>query len=99
MRLRRRVAIGVAVVALVWVLGGVLRAGPAARDWFVGQQGGSAHVRNVTVDGVLPAVPPFWNVSISGDVVQPGNTSPSYRSYMVVWIEPFTGWVFLLASG
>ena len=98
MRLRWRIAIVVAMVAIVWVLGGVLRAGPAARDWFAQQQGGDS-VINVTVDSVLPAVPPFWNVAISGDVVQPGSTSPSYRSYMVVWIEPFTGWAIRLASG
>jgi hypothetical protein len=46
-----------------------------------------------------PVVPPFWSVSISGDVIQPGQTRPVYRSYMNVWVEPITGWVILMNAG
>ena len=99
MRGRWRVAIVIVVVAIVWILGGAVRAGPAARDWFAGHHGSGASLVNVEVDGVSPAIPLFWRVTISGDVVEAGNTSPSYRPHMILWIEPFTGWPILRASG
>jgi hypothetical protein len=97
---RGRVALA-AILALIvaWVLLGLMRAEAAARDWFTQAHGEGARVVDVEVDGVFPAVPPFWQVTLSGGVVEAGRTAPVYRSYMVVWIEPITGFGFAGAAG
>jgi hypothetical protein len=46
-----------------------------------------------------PALPPFWSVSIDGDVTQPGQTSPAYRSHLTIWVEPISGWVIQMDAG
>ena len=99
--MRRRWLAAAVVLALLcaWVLDGALRAEAAARAWFAGAHGPGATVENVEVTGVAPAIPPFWQVQISGDVVEAGRTTPSYRSYMSVWIEPLTGLGFASGSG
>jgi hypothetical protein len=77
---------------------GALRAETAARDYFDGSAPGDRHA-NVTVQ-VTPALPPFWAVTISGDVIESDQPSvPKYRSYMWFWIEPFSGWVISLGNG
>jgi hypothetical protein len=97
---RRAIALAVFLVLVaVWAFAGVVRAEAAARAWFAGAHGEGATVVNVEVAGVAPAVPPFWQVQISGDVVEAGRTTPSYRSYMSVWIEPLTGLGFASGSG
>jgi hypothetical protein len=100
-RIRRRwlALLVVVVLGAGWVLVGALRAEAAARAWFAGAHGPGATVENVEVTGVAPAIPPFWQVQISGDVVEAGRTTPSYRSYMSVWIEPLTGLGFASGSG
>jgi hypothetical protein len=38
-------------------------------------------------------------VSISGDVIEAGRTSPAYRSAMLIVVEPFTGSVVVFGAG
>ena len=88
----------IAVILLVgWMIIGGLRAEAAARNHFSQSAPGDTHA-NVTVQ-VGPAVPPFWTVTISGDVIEPGSPSPKYRSYMRFWIEPLSGWVISFGNG
>lgn len=89
----------VLVVGAVWIIGGITRADGAARTWFANVYPAGVTVTNVTVDGMFPAIPPFWQVEISGDVIEAGQSHSSYRSYMNVWIEPITGFGFLNGSG
>jgi hypothetical protein len=89
------VVIGILLVG--WLIVGGLRADSAARDYFTHAHTGHKAV-NVTVH-VTPAVPPFWAVEISGDVIEPDDPSPKYRSYMSFWIEPLTGWLISLGNG
>jgi hypothetical protein len=91
MRVVRWVLGILAVGFVIWVLGGVVRADGAARDWFAGAHGSGATVSNVDVEGLAPAIPPFWQLTISGDVTEAGQTTPAYRSTMHVFIEPWTG--------
>ncbi len=100
-RLRRRwiVAFVVLLVAL-WLAAGTLRAADLARAYFVGSHDPAQTLANVTVDGVgLAIFPPFWQVAVSGDVIEPGNTWVSYRLYMNVWVEPLSGFAFANGSG
>lgn len=97
---RRRLAQALtilAVVLIVWLLAGLLRGDLAARDWFARIHDGQT-VTNVETQ-LGPALPPFWSVSIGGDVTQPGQTSPAYRSQMTIWVEPISGWVIQLNAG
>jgi hypothetical protein len=85
------------VVLATWLLVGLLRADLVARDYFARIHDGQT-VTNVETH-LLPAIPPFWSGSIDGDVIQPGQTSPVYRSHMNVWVEPITGWAILMGAG
>jgi hypothetical protein len=97
---RRWIALAVVLaLAAAWVLVGMVRAESAARAWFATAHGEGVTVANVEVTGVAPAIPPFWQVTISGDVVEAGRTTPAYRSYMIVWVEPVTGFGFANGSG
>ena len=40
-----------------------------------------------------------WVVSIGGDVIEAGRTSPAYRSAMLIVVEPFTGSVIVFGAG
>jgi hypothetical protein len=77
-----RVLAVLAVLLAGWLVIGVLRAGTVARDFFAHAHGTGATVVNVGVEIEAPAIPPFWVVSISGDVIEAGRTSPGYRSAM-----------------
>lgn len=88
----------IAVVSGGWLLAGDLRAESLARDYF-SHAHGAATVANVSVESVSPAIPPFWAVRIGGDVIEAGTTTPAYRSYMTLWVEPFTGFVFVNGAG
>ncbi len=96
---RRRFVLALALLTCGWMLAGILRADAAARDWFARAHGSQATVVDVQVTGVVAAFPPFWQVTISGDVVEAGRATPSYRSSMNVWIEPITGFGFANGSG
>ena len=89
--------IGAAVLA-IWLIGGLLRAESAGRAWF-SQVHANETVTNVVAEGVTPALPPFWQVNISGDVTEAGRTEPSYLSVMVLWVEPITGFAIVMAAG
>jgi hypothetical protein len=85
------------VVLAIWLLMGLLRADLVARGYFTRIHDGQT-VTNVETQ-LSPVIPPFWSVSIDGDVVQPGQTGPVYRSHMNIWVEPITGWVILMNAG
>lgn len=85
--------------ALVWLVAGSLRAGDLARAYFATAHGPGATVTNVQIDAASPAVPPFWSVTVSGDVTEEGRTTPSYESHMILWVEPITGIVLGAGSG
>lgn len=40
-----------------------------------------------------------WKVQISGDVTEAGKTSPSYTSYMWLYVDAETGAVTIFAQG
>lgn len=86
-------------VLAVWLGLGSLRATTIARDDFARAHGAEATVVNVQVEGAGPAIPPFWSVAISGDVIEAGRTAPAYRSSMILWVEPITGSVLVIGSG
>jgi hypothetical protein len=97
-----RALVAVAIVdALLfggWLVAGNLRAGGLARDYFLAQHGTSTVV-NVTIDAESPWIPPFWSVRISGDVVEPGQSSVTYRSHMWLLVEPVSGFVVVNGAG
>ena len=94
-----RVLMILAVLLAGWLVIGVLRAGTVARDYFAHAHGTGATVVNVGVEIEAPDIPPFWVVSISGDVIEAGRTSPAYRSAMLLVVEPFTGSVIVFGAG
>jgi hypothetical protein len=94
-----RVLAVLAVLLAEWLVIGVLHSEAVARDYFAHAHGTGATVVNVGVQFEAPAIPPFWVVSISGDVIEAGGTSPIYRSAMLLVVEPFTGWVVVFGAG
>jgi hypothetical protein len=87
------------LVLAAWLVVGFLRAEPVARDYFAHVHGDGATIENVDVKGVIPLLPPFWGVSITGDVREPQMTGPGYLSAMLLVVEPFTGTVFVFGAG
>ncbi len=88
-----------AVLVAVWLAAGIWRAETVARGYFATAHGEGATVANVQVEGSGPAIPPIWSVTISGDVMEAGKTTPSYRSAMILWVEPIAGWVMVNGAG
>lgn len=97
-RLARAIGV-IAVVLAAWLIIGFLRSGAVARDYFAKAHGAGATVVNVGVEFEAPATPPFWVVSIRGEVIEAGGTSPVYRSAMLLVVEPVTGWVIVFGAG
>jgi hypothetical protein len=97
-RLKRGLVVLSAVVS-AWLIIGVVRSQAVARDYFARAHGAGATLVNVGIEFEAPAIPPFWVVSISGDVIEAGGTSPVYRSAMLLVVEPFTGWVVVFGAG
>jgi hypothetical protein len=94
-----RAIVVIALVLAAWLIVGVLRSEAVARDYFTHAHGAGATVVNVGVQFEAPAIPPFWVVSISGDIIEAGRTSPAYRSAMLIVVEPFTGSVVVFGAG
>ena len=96
-----RLVLAVVIVAVLasWLGLGSLRATAVARDYFGQAHGPGATVANVQIEGAGPVIPPFWSVTISGDVIEAGRTTPVYQSHMILWVELITGWVFVNGSG
>lgn len=93
----------VAAVLVVVLTGclviGFLRAEADARDYFAHTVGAQSSVVDVQVLTVAPAIPPFWAVNITGEVIEGGGTGPGYTSAMWLWVEPVTGWVLVFGRG
>ena len=51
------------------------------------------------VTGAIPLIPPFWGVSIDGDVKEAGPNGGGYLSAMLLCLEPITGFVIPCGSG
>jgi hypothetical protein len=96
-----RLVLAIVLVGLLasWLGIGSLRTTTVARDWFALAHGPGSTVANVQVEGAGPAIPPFWSITISGDVIEAGRSTAAYRSHMMLWVEPVTGWVFANGSG
>jgi hypothetical protein len=97
-RRRRGLAIVLAVV-VGWLVVGAVRAPAIARDYYLGRQGPANTVTNLEVHTAIPLIPPFWGVSIDGDVSEPQMHGQAYVSAMLLCIEPFTGFVIVCGSG
>lgn len=97
-RLRRRPArLAALVVALVglWILLGLTRAPTIAHDYWASSHPGATEV---SVDIRLqPAVPPFWGVNVDGAYVEASGAR--VPSAMILWVEPFTGFVLVMGQG
>jgi hypothetical protein len=98
MRRRRQILAVVLALVAIWVIAGLLRAESAGRAAFASSHAGQT-VSDVKVDGILPAFPPFWQVTINGDVTEPGHSTPSYRSAMILWVEPISGLTIVMGAG
>jgi hypothetical protein len=92
---RRRI-IGRLLVLLiaVWLLG-FLRAPGAAQDALVRTEAGVT-VGNIATT-TLPAIPPFWIVSIQATITE--TTGTHYTAATIYLIEPWTGWTLTLGAG
>lgn len=94
-----RVGLVLVVVLVSWLAAGVLRAEAGAHDYFARAHGAGGTIIGVEIHAVVPAIPPFWAVNISGEVMEAGAIGPGYISAMWLWVEPLTGWVIVLAAG
>ncbi|HEX7948910.1 MAG TPA: hypothetical protein VF494_01070 [Candidatus Limnocylindrales bacterium] len=97
-RLRRRparlAALVVAVVGL-WILLGLTRAPTVAHDYWASSHPGATEV---SVDIRLqPAVPPFWGVTVNGTYAE--SSGARVPSAMILWVEPFSGFVLVMGQG
>jgi hypothetical protein len=86
------------VIIVLWIVLGLARASSVARDYYTAAQGTNAQVVNVEAN-LQPGVPPFWGVEIHGEVIEAGKSAPGYISAMILWVEPFTGWVLVRGRG
>lgn len=91
----RRALLALLVILAIWVVLGFVRAPAVARDYYLSKQGGARVVD--LEERVFPAVPPFWGVSIQGNVLT-SNGFP-VPSVMLLWVEPLTGWVLPMGAG
>ncbi len=96
---RRRPVSAKVTVALVaaatlglWLVCGYLRAEALARDCVASLHGPGTTMANVEVSA-RPALPISWSVTIAGDAHEGGSAAPTYRSHMVLVVEPITGTV------
>jgi anti-sigma factor RsiW len=98
LRVARLVMVLVIVLA-GWLGIGLLRAEAVARSYFARAAGAGSRVVDVEVRTLAPAVPPFWAVNISGEVLEAGAAGPGYTSAMWLWVEPVTGWIMVFGKG
>jgi hypothetical protein len=97
---RRTTLIRASVVVAVWFLVGFVRAPRIAADWLAASEAHAGLLATgVSVDFVAPIPPPVWLVNVSGDVTEPGDAAPVYRSHRLVLVEPITGIVLEFAQG
>jgi hypothetical protein len=94
-----RVAVVLVIVLAGWLVIGFLRAEAIARNYFTHAAGAGSKVMEVEILTLAPAIPPFWAVNISGEVVEAGAAGPGYTSAMWLWVEPVTGWILILGQG
>ncbi len=92
---RRSLLLVMAAAVFVWIAAGLLRAPGIARDYLAAME------RPKQVSGVSTglglAIPPFWSVQVRGTVTE--SSGASYRSAMILWVEPVTGFVLTVGAG
>ena len=92
----------VRVLALVaaWAAIGFARAPAVATAWLTRSEAAAGEsASNVSTEFAAPVMPPLWLVNVSGDITEPGDATPVYRSYRLVLVEPITGIVLELGRG
>ena len=103
----------IAVAAAVWIGQAAQPSGHAtideanattlARDFFDGAHGTGATVANVQIMSIAlgndSAGHSVWKVNISGDVLEAGRSSPSYTSYMWLYVDATSGVVTIFSQG
>jgi hypothetical protein len=88
---------GLVVLYMIgWLLFGASRSESVARDYFAGIHAGQALSGEEASVGL--AIPPFWSVTIQGEVHEAG-AAFGYVSTMILWVEPLTGWVLFMGAG
>ena len=82
----------IALALAAWLTLGAWSAESVARRYFLATyfDGLGGRAGNVTVESVSPVVPPFFAVTVSGDVYHT-DWYTSTTSQMVLWVEPITG--------
>ena len=85
------------VIVVAWLVGGALRADDAARHYFTSLAGAGA-VGKIAVQKI-PTAPPFWVVKLDADVMQPDGVTVGYTSHQFLVVEPWIGWVIVIAAG
>lgn len=95
---RRRTARAVAVLLAIvasWVILGLTRAPAVAHDYWAHSHPGATEA-SVEIHA-QPAIPPFWGINIDGVYAEAGGAR--VPSAMVLWVEPFTGFVLAMGQG
>jgi hypothetical protein len=100
---RRSIVAGAVLLAYVafWLALGQARSADLARSYFLGvhpPENGYV-VTELEVTSAAPGIPPFWWVSIDGQVAESGAAGAAYTSALILWIEPLSGSVFVFALG
>jgi hypothetical protein len=98
-RVSAKVAVALVAAATLglWLVGGYLRAEALARDYVASLHGPGTTLSNVEVSA-RPALPISWSVTIAAEVHEGGSAAPTYRSHMVLLVEPITGTVVATAA-
>jgi hypothetical protein len=94
-RWRGRVLLTVLALVLIWLVAGFSRAPSVASDYLVRTES-PKRVSDVTTS-LVPGIPPFWVVTVSGTITEA--TGTHYSSSQILWVEPLTGWVIVFAQG
>jgi len=84
----------------IWLGAGLLRAETVARSYWANAHNAGATTAHVQVTFQSPFIPPFWWVSINGEVSEPQmGAGQGYDSAMLLVVEPIIGLVFVFGRG
>lgn len=91
----RRILPAVLALLVLWLAAGFLRASSVAVDYVVRTESPKG-VSDLTTT-LAPGIPPFWVVTVRSTVRE--STGAHYASSEILWVEPLSGWVLVLARG